>query len=317
MISKQITVTMTADNRGYIDRQCPSKNCRYVFKIKLNDWKTKVSDDEVHCPMCGHVAGSTKWLTEEQESAAYKNAIGVLREQVLDMLGSSLKKAARSSHGAITYKPGRRTHFHSTPIKQREEWENEITCEKCGTQYSVIGSAYFCPCCGFNSVGTAFVNSLNCIEKKLSALPEIRKALEVSYGKDDAESICSSELENSVGEIVSAFQNFVCARYNKLTGESAKPNDFQIVDKGSRLFGDKLGHPYLDFITADECGFINLMFQRRHIVEHSNGFVDQRYIDKSGDTAYTIGQRVVIRSKDVFRFLQIVRKLSAGLMSIK
>ena len=55
------------------------------------------------------------------------------------------------------------------------EKELDIICEKCGTRYSVIGAAYFCPCCGYNSVSNVFDESLDSIEKMLKSIPDMRE----------------------------------------------------------------------------------------------------------------------------------------------
>ena len=62
----EIPVTLQSDKKGYFDRECPNENCRYTFKINMQDWKEKVSDEEVHCPMCGHIDTSEKWWTQKQ-----------------------------------------------------------------------------------------------------------------------------------------------------------------------------------------------------------------------------------------------------------
>lgn len=62
----RVPIKMQSDEKGYIDRECPNEECLFNFKIKLDDWKEKVSDDEVHCPMCGHIDTSDKWWTQQQ-----------------------------------------------------------------------------------------------------------------------------------------------------------------------------------------------------------------------------------------------------------
>ena len=312
----QIPITLCSDAKGYLDRECPNPNCQYTFKIKLDDWKTKVSDDEVHCPMCGYMTTSDKWWTQEQLAAQKKIARDWALNYVQGMLANSLKKVARSSHGAITYKPGRRTPFRNPPIKQREEWENEITCEKCGTQYSVIGAAYFCPCCGHNSVERTFEDSLERIGKMLDSIPVMRQALESTSDRDDAESICRAFVERSLGEIVSAFQKFACSKYENLSGSAAKVNDFQMVDKGSAMFKALCGRDYSAWLSQDELADMALLFQRRHILEHNAGIVDQKYLDKTQDKDYIVGQRIVVRQDDARRLLAIIQKLSSEIRKV-
>ena len=63
--SNLVTIPMTfeSDEKGYFDRQCPNENCRQIFKVYVEDWKEKISDEEVHCPMCGHIDSADKWHT--------------------------------------------------------------------------------------------------------------------------------------------------------------------------------------------------------------------------------------------------------------
>ena len=62
---------------------------------------------------------------------------------------------------------------------------------------------------------------------------------------------------------------------------------------------------------------MNMLFQRRHLIEHNNGMVNQKYIDKSGDSSYVIGQRLVVKESDALTLLAIIKKLGTGLSSMK
>lgn len=218
----EIPVTLQSDRKGYFDRECPNENCLYTFKINMNDWEEKVSDEEVHCPCCGH-----------------------------------------------------------------------------------------------NSAVDAFEESMDSIEKMLSSLPEMKEMLTTSYGRDKAETMCRSLLESSLGDIVSAFQKFAACHYDKLTGKTSRVNDFQMVEKGSLLFKEATRKGYEEWLSDMELQDMNVMFQRRHLVEHNNGMVDMKYIDKSGDNSYVEGQRLVIKEKDALNLHAIIKKLGAGLSSIK
>ena len=63
-----ISVPISCDEEGYVDRECPSEECQFQFKILLEDWKAKVRGEEVFCPFCRHAADSTEWNPEEQTS---------------------------------------------------------------------------------------------------------------------------------------------------------------------------------------------------------------------------------------------------------
>lgn len=316
----EIPITIHSDEKGYFDRECPNENCLYTFKINMQDWKEKVSDDEVHCPMCGHIDTADKWWTQEQLESMQEIAASYAMSMITKELDKAFGKLARSTRNnkflKITYKPSRKITFQNNPIGQSEEWETDITCEKCGTRYSVIGSAYFCPCCGHNSAVSAFNESTDSIEKMLKSLPEMKQLLTESYGRDKAETMCRGLLESSLGDIVSSFQKFASCHYDKLTGEISRVNDFQIVEKGSQLFKDAAGKGYEEWLSDKELHDMNMFFQRRHLIEHNNGMVDQKYVDKSGDNSYVIGQRLVVKESDAYALLAIIKKLAKGLMTL-
>lgn len=315
-----IPIKLLSDEKGYLDRECPNENCLYTFKINMQDWSDKVSDDEVHCPMCGHIDTSDKWWTQAQLDAAREIAINyamnMIHEKLDDAFGSLAKSTRRNKYVKITYKPGKRIGFTNNPIGQSEEWETDITCESCGTRYSVIGSAYFCPCCGYNSAISVFDESLDSIEKMLDSLEEMNELLTKSYGRDKAETMCRGLLESSLGDIVSAFQKFAECVFKTKSSVSVKVNDFQIVEKGSNLFADAVGKGYDEWLSSKELQQMNLLFQKRHILEHNGGIVDERYLKQSGDTSYVLGQHLVVRKEDAMDLLNIIKKLSTGLKTI-
>lgn len=47
----QFPISVPIDNDGYFDRRCPSQACQADFKVLMEDWKDKVSDDQAFCPI--------------------------------------------------------------------------------------------------------------------------------------------------------------------------------------------------------------------------------------------------------------------------
>lgn len=316
-----IPITLNSDEKGYFDRQCPNKKCEFVFKVFIEDWKENVSDEHVYCPMCGHDAASDQWYTHEQIKAINKIVTSYAESIIINEMNKNFRSMARSTQGnknfKITYKPGRKVTFINNPIGQRPEWELEIICEKCQTRYSVIGSAYFCPCCGHNAIERVFNESLDTIRKMIESVDDIRSTFEKNYNRDKAESMCRSMIEGTLGDIVSAYQKYAEYLYKQLMPtKKVKVNDFQIIEKGSKLFMESTGKGYDSWLAEDELIDINILFQQRHLIEHNNGLIDERYVQNSKDDSYRIGQRVVIKNSDAIRLLGFVRKLSMGLSQL-
>lgn len=313
-----IPIELKSDEKGYLDRECPNEECLYKFKVHIEDWKNKVSNDEVHCPMCGNTDTSDKWWTQEQLEDIQKIIKSYAISYIQEELGKGLKSLERSSNKyvKIKYNPGKKVTFINNPIGQSEEWNLDIKCQKCETRYSVIGSAYFCPHCGFNSVEKVLDESLDTISKMLNSVSEMKLMFSDMYGKDKAETMSRSMIEGAIGDVVSAFQKFAEMRFKTLSDKNVRVNDFQMVEKGSNLYREVISYGYEKWLNEEKLDKMNLYFQRRHILEHNNGIIDQKYIEKSNDTTYKIGQRVIIKIEDVYELLDIIKKLTNGLKKI-
>jgi len=287
----------------------------------MEDWENNVSDEEVWCPMCGHIAPSDQWFTNEQIESMQNIAASYVESYMTNELDKTFKKMAQNTRGykniSLEYKSNKKVSFTNNPIGQRSDWELEITCEKCLTKYSVIGSAFFCPCCGHNAVEHVFYESLDTVHKMLESIDDLFRTFEESYSSDKAETMCRSMIEGTLGDIVSAFQKYVEELFRSIARDKkVRVNDFQIIEKGSELFRAATQKGYDTWLSKDELEEINRLFQQRHIIEHNNGMIDEKYIQKSGDTSYKIGQRVIVRREHAERLLLLVRMLSSGLKEL-
>jgi len=76
--------------------------------------------------------------------------------------------------------------------------------------------------------------------------------------------------------------------------------------------GDKARPPRN--ISASDLPFIKKLVQKRHILIHNGGLVDQDYIDHSGDTQVTLGERISVTSKEVKRLIECIRAMGTTFM---
>lgn len=53
-----------------------------------------------------------------------------------------------------------------------------------------------------------------------------------------------------------------------------------------------LGIDILRGVSPGDQDFINVMFNRRHVLSHSAGRVDQKYLDRTGDRSVGLSQRI-------------------------
>ncbi|MGR5076056.1 hypothetical protein [Photobacterium swingsii] len=313
---KSVSVGIENDEKGYTDKQCPSEECEFLFKVNSDDWLNIFKDEAVWCPMCRHEAPADQWFTIAQVEHAREEAFKVVTGLVEKSLSNMTKKFNRSQPKnsfvsiSMDYK-GSNSRTFTIPAKAAEAMELEIKCENCHSRFSVIGSAFFCPACGHNSVTQTFSDSLRKIKAKIDNIDVVREALTTASSRDEAELTCRSLQETCISDGVVAFQK-LCEGLYKPYGE-APFNAFQRLEQGSKLWGKAINKEYNDWITSDEITELNILFQKRHLLAHNEGIVDERYITKSGDSLYKVGQRIVVFVEDVEALLEILKKLSDGL----
>lgn len=312
----KVSIPIETDEEGFMDKECPDNECKFQFKVHEDDWKNIFQDEAVYCPMCGKESTSDNfWTTEQMQNA---------EKQIDQLVESKIHKAMKEDANAFNRSQPRGGFLTMSmsvkgfayekiilPIPSREIFEKKITCEKCNSRYSVIGSAFFCPSCGYNSVEKTFSNTLTKIETSITHIPTIRAALN-KISKDQAEITCQTIVEKGLLDCVVAFQRFCDLMYGKHPNARSKisPNSFQNLDTGGALWLEVFKESYVDWLSETKYKRLNILFQRRHLLQHTEGIIDQKYIDKSGDTKYTIGQRVIINEPDVMELAGYIKALT-------
>lgn len=313
----QVSVTISSDTERYLDRECPSSECLSQFKVHEDDWRDKVHDEEVFCPFCGHVDHSRKWLTQEQVKHAEKAVFA----QVQQRIGGAMKRDVRSwnqrqprnSFIRITMKVDDRPQHVFLPPAAAEPMRLKITCPTCACRYAVIGAAFFCPACGHNAADLMFSQSIAAIRNALDALAGVRAAIS---DRDTAATTARLIIENGLQNAVTTFQRYAEVLY---AGNPALPqprrNAFQNLREGGDLWHSATGKRYSDYLDSGELAALTRFFQQRHLLAHTQGLVDADYIERTGDSAYRVGQRLVIREAAVRECLALIEKLSGVMTS--
>lgn len=311
----EVSRPVPTDADGYIDKECPSDECLSGFKIHGDDWKNLVSDEVVYCPICRYEADSRYWFTTEQ--IEHIQRVGL--EEMKGQLDQAFQRGTRSANrrapkgGLITfsmsYKPGRREYI--APLEAGEVLQQRSTCEVCGCRYASIGAAFFCPACGHNSALSTFGATITSVRDGLAFLPKLAELV----GKDAAADVGRGIIENGMVKLVTAFQRVAEATYDDLPDPRATAgfNAFQRLADGSDLWRGATGRGFDDILTAGELTELGRYFQQRHCLVHDDGIVDQMYLDRSGDTTYKLGQRLVAKPAAVMRAAGLIEKLAAEL----
>lgn len=290
------TVSIIPDSKGMIDRQCPKIECKAHFKVNAEDWKNIFKDEGVFCPFCRNKSISSKYLPSEQLKAIKNNLQRAINHTI--KYGHSFSQSLGS-------------------LKTSSEFELNIKCEECNARFSVIGAAYFCPCCGYNSVERIAKESIDKLILKAEKTHLIKTSLDQTLTKDEVAIFINSLIENSLTGCISTLQSFSESKYNHLSNIPAPINSFQNVEKSNKLWMILKGQGYEIWLSKNEIEKLTTYTQRRHLLEHKAGIVDIKYLQATNDKTYAVGNRIIVKPHDITILGKIIRKIIDNVNNLK
>jgi hypothetical protein len=303
--SIQLSVSLPVDEEGYLGRACPQDECRGYFKIRLGTGLSGQSN--CRCPYCGYEGDSSEYHTPEQVEYAQSVMLNQLTAEWIETLrGYEFDYPAQGTFGLgislkVTGTPYPITHY------REKDLETKVTCESCGLDYTIYGVFGYCPDCGAH-------NSYQILEKNLE-LAQKEAALATTADGDLAAHLIADALENEV----SAFDGFgreICRVHSpKATKpEKAQTTSFQnLVGAQSRCL-EIFGFDLASGVTPEDWAYACRCFQKRHLLAHTMGVIDEEYIRHAADPHAVAGRKVSISSDEVTSLARILRQLGSFLV---
>lgn len=318
----RISIDLPLDEKGSIDRRCPSSECGRHFKVVYDDWRDKVPDERAFCPYCRFEQDPQDWNTSDQEehirSVGLAHVQGIIdRAMQSDAHRQNMRERSRPRRGLIDismtmdFKPRPRPLI--VPLSMAEALRQDFSCEVCACRWSSLGSSFFCPACGHNSAAVMFDRTIDTVRKLIEQLPGIMGGLPDT---DTAEDAKRQIMEDQIGRLVGAFERLgeaLCESLPASRRALKKGNIFQRIDDASDWWQQSVGAGFDAWLGLAELVRLRILYQRRHLLVHRQGIVDQAYLDRSGDVAYRLSQRIVVRPDDVSDLAGLLEKLAEGL----
>jgi hypothetical protein len=298
-LGNSISVPIRTDRDGYLGRECPK--CESYFKVTPGTGITS-GHPPCHCPYCGEVGGPDVFWTKDQIEYAQSVALNKITDAVLqDLRKLEFEVSPRSAFGIglkVTVEG------HPLPIRYYHEprLETEVVCHSCTLRYAIYGVFAYCPDCGQH-------NSLQILDKNLE-LAGKQLALAATLDGDLRAQLIADALENGV----SAFDGFgreLCRVYAGKASNPAKAEgiSFQNLAGAQKNVQGLFGVDLATGLPADEWKALYRSFQKRHLLAHSMGIVDEDYLKKTGDLQARLGRMVSILPDEVSVVLGLIRKL--------
>jgi hypothetical protein len=264
---------------------------------------TNISD--CWCAYCGYKGPNDTFWTKQQIEYAKSIAFNHMSGEVLRMLKRhefDIKPRGAFGIGMSLKVTGR-----PTPIRIYVETtlETELVCEKCTLKYAIYGVFAFCPDCGTH-------NSLAILNKNFDFVRKLLIFAETTDA-DTRERLTLDALENAV----SAFDGFgreVCRSLaERRTVPAASNVSFQSLTVARDAVARHLSFDLRADLSDDEWTFLVKEFQKRHLIAHKMGVIDQKYVDVTGDGSAVVGRKIAVGRPEIERVCGLLLRLGAHL----
>ena len=103
----EVSVPIERDPEGFLDKECPSETCHFLFKIHGDDWSNIVRDEEVFCPSCRHAAPAKSWYTRTQVDEAKKYALATVTNAVNKAMRADANESKRRQNRCAFVSPAK------------------------------------------------------------------------------------------------------------------------------------------------------------------------------------------------------------------
>ena len=296
------SVPIKPNSDGFTGRECPEAGCLGFFKVQFGTGLK--GSNPCHCAYCGHVAAHNNFWTKQQ--LAYARSV-VVNKVTSDLLRSLKKMEVRPDPRAFI-SIGIKVEGRPHPIHYYREpnLEQEVICDRCTLRYAIYGAFGYCPDCGVhNSLQILNVN-LDIVEKMLALADAAEQA------------VAPKLIENALEDGVSAMDGFgreICRVFASKAADTAtaKAISFQNLsgarNQVQKLFSVDIASP----LKPEGWASLIRSFQKRHVLAHRMGVIDQLYLDRTGESPSLLGRRVTIPRDEVSELTAALRLVGGHL----
>jgi len=304
-LGSKFSISITPDEDGFIGRECPVAECESYFKLQPGTGLTG-KDVQCHCPYCGHEDAPDKFFTQAQ----IEYAKSIVLSQVTGALIKDLKSLEFNHRpsGGFGIGISMKVTGQPTPIRhyREKQLETEVVCDICTLRYMIYGVFGFCPDCGSH-------NSLQILGKNLELVEKM-----LAVAEDQESAVAQVLIENALEDCVSSFDGFgreTCRVFSSqaATPEKAAEIRFQNIANARQRVQVQFGVNIADGLTESDWALVIRCFQKRHLLAHKMGVVDEEYIQATGDHTAVLGRKSQVDSTEVRDLVVVLRSLGKQL----
>jgi hypothetical protein len=300
------SITLPVDENGLTDRECPKPDCEGLFKIRIGTGIKDPSYDKCYCPYCSYIGKQSEFFTKEQ----VKFIESVFSRHVENILEKEFKKLKRKTHSSpkgsfvrliLEYKSS----HHPIAYYAEKELETILVCENCTLEYAIYGKFAICPDCGEANSSQILNANLKLVEKLLG---QVETQNDTSFR--------NYLIQNALEDVVSSFDSFGRNSVSLATKNTPNANlsvSFQNIIKAKESIEKNFGFDFSSVLNTQDWKLVLICFQKRHLISHNDGVIDEAYISTTGDKSAIVGRKVSVTTDEVRMALCHVSTLANSL----
>lgn len=293
----KVLMTIPTDENGMIGREC--LECKKYFKIRL---ETGLPTNHCHCPYCEYEGKSDTFWTAAQidyaQSIALNQVVNQFLKPSLDSLRKTFKDIERKTRNSfIQFKFKESNESLTLPIKYytEKDLETNVSCSSCGLVFSVYGVFARCPDCTELNAFFIYSKSLEIADKQIAIFQK----------PDIPAEIKSNSLKFILSDCISSFDGLGKELRRKKPDlyQGQQKNLFQNIKALNKSLNNVISSKHSDF------GFLQKMFQVRHLNEHNMGVIDEDFVNKIDGYSSKLGMKYNLSINEVNLFVNKMKEL--------
>lgn len=306
-----LKVSMPSGEDRLLPLACP-KNPAHRFKVEVNQAPAGEGPSDVHCVYCGHTAPVHEFMRDQMpriEAAATAAA-----EQLAE---AGVAKMLRKFQGVTgvtvsrTHAPRRRT----LPTYEVSPTRRQMTCNRCQATFAVYDLAYYCPECGVLAPAQQLAELVRVHRERLDAvdaLPAAERQRLTDAG------VLTVNHEATVKDGFGALETYLKDRFAADAPASAPKvpsTTFQRLDETAGLYRDHLGVDLPAAVGEGTREALKRSASLRHVLTHSSGKIDQKFLDRNPGWPQRLGERCVVRREQADAFLDTLARFATAVLT--
>jgi hypothetical protein len=269
--------------------------------------KLEPRSNQTVCPYSGIVADDQEFTHPDDIKAARKTVEHAVLADASAELGRMLEgfNRGQARNAPLRIQATVKTTPQPRPRFSRRDLLRELVCDHCGRDYGVYAIGLFCPDCGAPNLRLHFAREVELVGVQVE-LAELQAK--------EHEELAYRLLGNAHEDVLTAFEATLKAVYLygvAKRGSQAPPikpikNDFQNIDIAQKRFAE-VDVDAFNCLDEPELAALRLNIQKRHIIGHNLGVVDEKFAVHANDAR--IGETVHLVGEDIRVFADLSQRV--------